>query len=419
MIYIVLSLTFLSLGLLRDKGLLLFLVLISSLPFSNSFSQYFYQYGIYSYDYFFLGLLISFSLKGITAKASKFRIPKLATLSFLIITFYSAIAYFSDIPLDVYFLRDYRPAIFSIEIIAAYLLLKSGKAHISNNSILNVIILAGATNIIWLALSIVGIISSEDQYYTTNNFKYFDASTYISTLFIIYHFSQSAPSKPATRTLVIHHRQTLAIVVSILSVILSGYRILALASIIAAALASAKSPKKFFQIVAVFTFSAFTFIYLSSYFGADRVADGLTSSGLLQQFATRYGPALDVIGSFDPINYLFGKGFGTVFDITWFEYRSLDTKNNFVDSTYITFFAKYGFTGLLFITTFTAALISLAPKKTKLPLLAYLLIIYFTYAITYQAASAGIIIGCILVRLLQSNAENLKTYRHEISHAKN
>lgn len=419
MIYIVLSLIFLSLGLLREKGLLIFLVLISSLPLSNSFSQYFYQYGIYSYDYFFFGLLTSFCLKGIATKVSTIRTHKLATLSFLIIVLYSVIAYFSGTPLDIYFLRDYRPAIFSIEIIAAYLLLKSGKVHISNNMIFNVVILAGATNIIWLMLSIIGVISSEDQYYATNNFKYFDASTYISTLFIIYYFSKSAPRKSTTRQLSIHHRQIIAIAVSIISVILSGYRILALASIIAAALASAKSPKKFFQIVAVFTLSAFTFIYLSSYFGADRVAEGLTSSGLLQQFATRYGPALDVISSFDPINYLFGNGFGTVFDITWFEYRSLDTKNNFVDSTYITFFAKYGLTGLVFITSFTAALISLVPKQIKLPLLAYLLIIYFTYAISYQAASAGIIIGCILVRILQSNAEYLNTHRHEISHAKN
>lgn len=405
MIYIVLSLIFLSLGLLREKGLLVFLALISSLPLSNSFSLYFYQYGIYAYDFFFFGILISLSIKGVTNKTSSIRVPMWATLSFLIIASYSVTAFFSNTPLDVYFLRDYRPAIFSLEIIAASLLLKTGKIRISNTTILNIIILAGATNLAWLTLSIMGIISSDDQYYTTNNFKYFDASTYISTLFIIFHFSKTTINETTRHDLKINPRRFIAISVSLLSVILSGYRILALACIVSAALASAKSPKRFFQILVVFTISALTFISLADYFGAERVADGFTTSGLLQQFATRYGPALDVISSFDPINYLFGSGFGTVFDITWFEYRSLDTKNNFVDSTYITFFAKYGLLGVLYFTSFTLALISLAPKQIKIPLLVYLFIIFFTYAISYQAASAGIIIGCMVIKILQSNSD--------------
>jgi hypothetical protein len=197
----------------------------------------------------------------------------------------------------------------------------------------------------------------------------------------------------------------MAITASLLSVILSGYRILALASIIAAALASAKSPKKFIQILIVFAISTVVFIFLSDHFGAERVADSLTTDGLLQQLATRYGPALDVIFSFEPPNYIFGHGFGTVFDITWFEYRSLDTKNNFVDSTYLTFFAKYGFLGLVYITLITIALVSLTPRSIKIPLLAYLLILFVTFAITYQSASVGLIVGCMMIRMLQSNPD--------------
>ncbi|WP_413705344.1 DUF6369 family protein [Pseudomonas sp. Pseusp16] len=406
MTYIVLSLLFFSLGLLREKGLWAFLALLSCLPFSNSFSLYFYQYGLYSFDYFFFGLLISISLKGIANKASTMKAPKWATLSFLIIITYSAISLFSNTPLDVYFLRDYRPAIFSLELIAASLLLKSPKIKLSNDKILTIVTLAGTTNLVWLALSIAGIMSSEDQYYTTNSFKYFDASTYISALFIMYFFSKTKPIKHPERKLTLNLRQTLAITASLLSVILSGYRILALATIIAATLASAKSPKKLIQIIMVFAIAILAFIFLAEYFGAARVSEGLTMNGLLQQFATRYGPALDVISSFESSNYLFGNGFGTVFDITWFEYRSLDTKNNFVDSTYLTFFAKYGLLGILYLTSISISLVSLTPKSIKLSLSAYLLIVFFTYAISYQSASVGIIVGCMIVRILQSNSDS-------------
>jgi len=405
MIYLILSLLFLCLGLLREKGLFLFLALLSCLPFSNSFSLYFYQFGLYAYDYFFFGLLISACVKGIATKAPKLKIHRWATLSFLIIVTYSAVSIFSDIPLDVYFLRDYRPAIFSLELIAASSLLRSKKIHLSTNNILTIVTLAGTTNLTWLALSIVGVISSDDTYYTTNNFKYFDASTYISALFIMHFFSRTKTPGHAERKLAINPRQAMAITASLLSVILSGYRILAVASIIAAALASARSPKKFIQILIVFAISAVVFIFLSDHFGAERVADSLTTDGLLQQLSTRYGPALDVIFSFAPSNYLFGHGFGTVFDITWFEYRSLDTKNNFVDSTYLTFFAKYGFLGLVYITLITIALVSLTPRSIKTPLLAYLLILFVTFAITYQSASVGLIVGCMLIRMLQSNSD--------------
>lgn len=406
MTYIVLSLLFFCLGLLREKGLLAFLTLIACLPFSNSLSIYFYQYGLYSYDYFFFGVLISTSASGIATKTTAIKLPKWATISFLIIAIYSVIPVFSGTPLDVYFLRDYRPAIFSLELIAASLLLRSPKLKLSNNNILTIATLAGATNLLWLALSIVGVMSSEDEYYTTNNFKYFDASTYISALFIIYFFSKTKTQRHQKRKLSFNPRQFLAITASLLSVILSGYRILALATIIAAALAAAKSPKKLIPIAIILSISALIFIYLAEYFGAARVAEGLTINGLLQQFATRYGPALDVISHFKPYNYLFGSGFGTSFDITWFEYRSLDTRNNFVDSAYITFFAKYGLLGILYITSITLSLLSLVPKPIKLSLLTYLLILFIAYAISYQPASAGIIIGCMIVRVLQSNSDD-------------
>lgn len=408
MIYILLSLSFLCLGLVRERGLVVFLALISCLPFSNSLSTYFYQYGLYSYDYYFFGLLLSLIVSELYKKNNLLKAPKWATLSFSIICIYSIVAVFSKIPIDVYFLRDFRPAIFATELIAASMLLKSKKIRLSNKKILTLITLAGVTNLIWLLLSILGVMSSEDQYYTTNNFKYFDASTYISALYIIYYFSQDKTHRPTTREHSMKTRQIIALAASLLSIIFSGYRILALATILAATLAATKSPKKLIIILIVFSISALTFIYLSEYFGATRVTDGLSASGIFEQLATRYEPALNVVYSFDPLNYLLGNGFGTVFDITWFEYRSLDTKNNFVDSAYITFYAKYGIMGILYLILITLSITSIAPTSIKRSLSAYLIILFIAYAISYQPASAGIIIGCIMTKLLQLNSDSAK-----------
>lgn len=407
MIYLLLSALFLCLGLVRERGLFPFLVLISCLPFSNSFSSYFYQLGLYSYDYFFFGLLISSVVSKCLATEKTFSISKWAFLASLIIFTYSIAAIFSKIPIDVYFLRDLRPAIFAVEIIATALLLKSQKIQLSNIKVLNLVILAGATNLLWLTLSIFGVMSSEDQYYTTNNFKYFDASTYISALYIMYFFSKSNKSKRLDSTLAPKRKQILAVSISLISIIFSGYRILALATILATTIAAAKSPKKIILIVFVFLISAISFIWIANYFGAARVAESLTIEGLFQQLTVRYEPALNVIYSFSPINYVLGNGFGTVFDITWFEYRSLDTQNNFVDSAYITFYAKYGVLGILYLASITLALVSIAPKVMRRSLAAYLLILFIAYAISYQPASAGIIVGCIMTRILQSNSENV------------
>lgn len=406
MIYALLSLSFLCLGLARERGLLIFLVLISCLPFSNSLSTYFYQLGLYSYDYYFFGLLISIATKDLHKRNNLLKTPKWATLALSIICIYSIIAIFSNITIDLYYLRDLRPAIFATELIAASMLLKSKRKLLSSKQILTLITLAGITNLIWLSLSIFGVMSSDDQYYTTNNFKYFDASTYISALYIIYYFSQNKNQHHSLVISSLKTMQTVALIASLLSIIFSGYRILAFATILSATVAATKSPKKLMIILMVFSISAITFIYISEYFGATRVTDGLSASGIFEQLTTRYEPALNVINTFNPMNYLFGNGFGTVFDITWFEYRSLDTKNNFVDSAYITFYAKYGIVGFLYLILITLSLLSIAPKAIARSLSAYLIILFIAYAISYQPASAGIIIGCVMTRILQLNSDS-------------
>ena len=50
--------------------------------------------------------------------------------------------------------------------------------------------------------------------------------------------------------------------------------------------------------------------------------------------------------------FIYGLGFGSYFEIPWFEYRGLDSKLNTIDSTYLTFFVKYGLFSVIIIYLF-------------------------------------------------------------------
>ncbi|WP_375740580.1 DUF6369 family protein [Pseudomonas boanensis] len=408
MIYIILSLSFFSLGLLREKGAAPFILAIACLPFANSLSGYFYKFGLYSYDFFFIGALLSFLSKQIISGSLNLKIQKWALLLFATLLAYAATAAAAGAKLDVYFLRDLRPAIFALELVTAAIIIKNSEKILTAKTAIHIVILAGFTNLIWLALSIAGIISSDDEYYTTNNYKYFDSSTYISALFAIYFLSQRKARGRTQFNDPLRGIEIVAFLTSLISVVFSGYRALILATAIAALASSVKDPRKLFLAIATLPACAIAFIYLSTLFGADRVIEGLTIDGIFAQLSTRYGPAFDVISAFTPTNYLFGAGFGTVFEIDWFGYRSLDTTNNFVDSAYVTFFAKYGLMGILMLVAMVFSFRSISPTSLRTPISAYLFVLFMVYAISYQPASAGIIVGCILLRTLNTHLARQK-----------
>ena len=83
----------------------------------------------------------------------------------------------------------------------------------------------------------------------------------------------------------------------------------------------------------------------------DRVINAFELNNIVMQLANRFSPAIIKISQMNFYNYIYGLGLGTYFDIPWFEYRGLDSKLNTIDSTYLTFFVKYGLVsiGVLFL----------------------------------------------------------------------
>ncbi|WP_373415832.1 DUF6369 family protein, partial [Vibrio parahaemolyticus] len=51
--------------------------------------------------------------------------------------------------------------------------------------------MAALSNIIYLSLSLLGYFSFSDNFYSENSFRYFDVSTYVCSIFVIfYNFSR-------------------------------------------------------------------------------------------------------------------------------------------------------------------------------------------------------------------------------------
>ena len=103
--------------------------------------------------------------------------------------------------------------------------------------------------------------------------------------------------------------------------------------------------------------------------------------GVAVQLATRFGPAIEKISEMNNLEYIYGLGLGTYFEIPWFKYRGLDTKLNTIDSTYLSLFVKYGILSLLIIYMFFRLLLFNISNSNMRAFIHNFLFNYFLYII--------------------------------------
>ena len=93
------------------------------------------------------------------------------------------------------------------------------------------------------------------------------------------------------------------------------------------------------------------------------------------------------------LEYVYGLGLGTYFEIPWFKYRGLDTKLNTIDSTYLSLFVKYGILSLLIIFMFFRLLLfNINNSKMQSFVHNFYLIIFFTLSSLYQSGHLSFLI---------------------------
>ena len=356
----------------------LFLVLSLILPTSNQFMNFTSFSGIYFYDFFFLLFSVYYLIFLIKEKKIfKKNIINISIAVFLIL-FYSIYAFTNSVVFDKYLLRDIRPF---LTLFYAFIIVSTFKQKIiSINKLVNVLILVFVLKIVFFLIIYFGF-SFKDQYYEDNIFRYFDASTFIACLYLIFSIFKRKKILKSVPKLTINFLFVLSCIV----ILISNLRILLFALLVIYFIYSRINLLK--KILYVFSFISL-FIASSYILEVDRILNANTSKGVAIQLATRFGPAIEKIYEMNNLEYVHGLGLGTYFEIPWFKYRGLDTKLNTIDSTYLTLFVKYGLLSLLIIYMFFKLLLfNINHSKMRASYIIFYLIIFFTLSSLYQSGT--------------------------------
>ena len=337
------------------------------IPTSNQFMSYTSFSGIYFYDYFFISLTIYYLISLLVNKNifTKNIINILLGLSILL--FYFLLAISNSVSIDKYLFRDLRPF---ITLGCAFIFVSSiKKSIISFKALINSLIGVFLIKILFFII-ILYAASYEDLYYQNNIFRYFDAVTFVASLLIISFMFVKESMLKHVSNFKLHLVLTLALVI----VLISNLRIL----IISLGLIYVFFNKtNFLKKIIYLSIAVSCFLFYSSVMNANRVLDTNRSELVALQITSRFAPAVEKIVEMKPYEYIYGLGVGTTFEIPWFEYRSLDTKLNTIDSTYLSLFVKYGlFSVLILILFFRLLLFNINNRKIKKSFIIFYLIIF-------------------------------------------
>ncbi len=392
------SLIFFMLGILSRKTMIPFLIVVLIFPFGNAFSLYFYKSGLYSYDFFFIGFILSQLVFATYSK--RIVLSHINVLIYVVLFVYFIFAIY-NLDWDLYLFRDLRLVLY-ITYVAVFLAITiEFKSNIiSERTILLLILVAALSNIIYLSLSLLGYFSFSDNFYSENSFRYFDVSTYVCSIFVIfYNFSRKRLSN-------------IVFILACLCVLISGIRVLILLTFLLFIFRRVNSILSIFKIFSIIII----FIILTPFFPGlsddavliNRITN-LSVDTIYLQITVRYSPFFELLDSFAWYNYFIGKGIGTTFFIPWFEYRDAkDALNNFIDSTYVTLYSKLGVLFIIYIAGAIITMLKIASfnnRKDKIVFIIFSLSLMIVYSLPYQASSIGIIIGLYLIKFNEKISE--------------
>jgi len=313
----------------------------------------------------------------------KEKINKISLISLVIllsfIAFYWLIFLYKGVIIDKYLLRDLRPFLILIYSMLILSFLNNNfvymkKLLISANGFLGGLIVVFFLKIVisFLAMFSPSLFTS-DIYYNEQSFRYIEAISFISALYLVSIFSIDRNAINANNLLF-----NICSVLSITLLIISNSRtLIAITLLLIFFTGNLKLYKKI-----IFTLSLGSIFYIYvSFFGIDRIL----SIDFLTSLAIRYQPALIKISEMSYLEFFFGYGFRTYFEIPWFGYRGLDPYLNSIDSMYLTFFVKYGMCSIFLIVLFLRLITkNILYKKHKYSLIVFFLLLFFTYSPLYQ-----------------------------------
>ncbi len=381
-IYLILATTCLILPWTKHYGIIPLIGLLLALPVGNALSLYFYKWGLFFYDFYFFSLFIRLVKE-------RQRLDKWMLGSMLLSMFYAVVALLGGTALDLYFMRDFRLVIYLMTL-TVLIAMRYVAINISSVAVKRLALLSGVSCSLYAAMMVVGVFTFEDYYYVRNSYRYFAISSYFSFGFLV--FSNFLPSDSRRGALYV-----VALVVSLLGVFLTGFRVMALVAVMLFVAGSIKSVRGSITLFVLLFLTAPVLLLTQGDSGNGaamaRIAD-LSPEIISNNIHYRFLPFFREYEKFSYLDAIIGGGFGQTFEIPWFYYR--DTKDyisNSIDSTYLTLYAKFGFIGLIYLVSYIYAysrILGAGRDRIVWSVVVVLSFLWMVYALPYQMASVGL-----------------------------
>lgn len=394
----------------------IFLILACTLPTGHYMKEISTFSGAYFFDFFAAGGLAALFVRTAMGAGSRDASGRSWWRSTL---FWTTSAFCLALPyavtglgsVDIYFIRDFRPLIFLLQLgVLVALVLNTNAEIITTRFLAWLAVLAGASALIKFGIIWAGGYEQTDVYYQESSYRYLDASAYFCAAFLLY-FSCESRSFKGQGAL-----SAAAITLSIAAVLITNSRFILISIIAGMMLVSNISIGRKLSLAALSAFSATAFLAASYYFGIERVVDAFTWEGLIAQVVSRYGPALDRISEMSTWELIFGMGQGTSFDIPWFEYRGLETSAASIDGAYFTYYVKYGIVGAAMLFAYFAAHVPLRASY-RYPLGAFLGVMFFVSTTPYQPYAIGLIMAAVCFNAIKHGHHTSPAARKDIDRA--
>ena len=375
--FILLSTVFLFLGFYsivnKVKAIKWFYYLIILLPIGGVFSGFFTKSAVAVYEFFYIGLCLSFLLSSTKNKTYSL----IFLFAVLLIPLLNILGIVQGNQIE-FILKDTKPF---IVLAIALVLIRSMKntSAILTISDIKILLIVNLLKVIFIYIlgSYYGLNTevSDDPFFIQNEgFRYGD----IGTLFVVFYFIYKLTHKQKFSFF-----DTVCIIIPIL---ITQQRTLLLTLVIILYVFYLFNGKVISKLIML------SMIPLSIYalfnLVGGRIFDVLDSDLLLKLFSIRFSPFINELANFKLISdYLFGLGFGKPFYIPWFEYR--ENINNFnpnIDNLYLTYFMKFGVSFIFIFAVFYYVFQKNIPNKVYVRyLVIYLLLIGATTAFSYQS----------------------------------
>lgn len=383
-----------------------FLFLLVAVPSSNAYADIYYMHGLFVYDFFFLGLLVAVFLLAISGRMMSLGgLRSVALFSAFFGGIYFLGYFFFGGSVDKYFLRDLKLVWILLVAVIFCTVIENFKIKFSERFV-SIWVIASAGFSFLAAFSVLfGIYKIDDAFYESNSFRYLSVSTYIAAFYVVYIWYKNGVDGAVVDLL-----GWFGFIVSVGVLLLSGARIILIATFVSLAFSIKMTPLKSLIYIFFVAVNFSIFYFVSEALEVSRVTESMSADGVGEQILNRLMPALQVIESMSLHEFVFGKGFGFTFEIPWFDYRDLDSRNNFVDSFWVTSICKFGLFTFFYAYFFIRLIVFFCPRRLSRAVTVLVVILMLTFAVPYQGIAIGLVVaGAVIGGAVKSSKVRLKS----------